>query len=67
MTATDPMLVGDVVYWQPDGEAGVILAIDEYIIAIAWDDSGIETYSMCCGAIARITTRDQRFACGYKR
>jgi hypothetical protein len=61
------MQVGDRVYWTPDGEAGTILAIDEYIIAIDWDFSGIETYSMCCGAIDRIATREERFACGRKR
>jgi hypothetical protein len=57
MTATEPMVVGDRVYWTTDGEAGTILAIDEYIIAVDCDFSGIETYSMSCGAVERITTR----------
>jgi hypothetical protein len=56
MTATEPMAVGDRVYWT-DGEAGYVLAHDEFIIAIAWEDSGTEVYATCCGAIERIATR----------
>jgi hypothetical protein len=67
MTATEPMVVGDRVYWIPDGEAGTVLAIDEYILAVAWDESGVQTYATCCGAVDRIATRDEMFACGRKR
>jgi hypothetical protein len=66
-TDMNPMVVGDRVYWTPDGELGTILAIDEFIIAIAWDFSGIETYSMSCGAVDRIAPRTKRFSCEYKR
>jgi hypothetical protein len=36
------MVVGDRVYWTTDGEAGTILAIDEYIIAVDCDFSGMK-------------------------
>jgi hypothetical protein len=67
MTALEPMIVGDRVRWTPDGELGTILAIDEYILAVDWDFSGIETYSMGCGAVDRIEPRTKRFSCGGKR
>jgi hypothetical protein len=67
MTATESMVVGDRVYWTPDGELGTIIAIDEYIVAVDWDFSGIETYSMGCGAVDRIAPRTKRFSCEYKR
>ena len=44
MAAMDPMVVGDKVRWSPDGDLGVILAIDEYAITIAWEFYPTETY-----------------------
>jgi hypothetical protein len=68
MTATEPsMRIGDTVYWQPDGECGTVIASDEWILAVDWDESGVQTYATCCGAVERIVTRDSRFACGRKR
>ena len=50
------MSAGDRVYWS-DGEPGRILAVDEFRIAIRWDENGVEIYSMVCRAIERIRTR----------
>jgi hypothetical protein len=66
MTTTESLAPGDRVYWT-DGEAGYVLAHDEFILAVAWDDSGVETYSTACGAVERIVTRDQRFSYRQKR
>jgi hypothetical protein len=66
-TATELMVVGDRVVWLPDGELGTLIAIDEYIIAVHWDFSGVQTYATCCGAVDRIAPRTKRFSCEYKR
>ena len=67
MTAAEPMVVGDRVVWQPDDEGGTVLDIATDWITIAWDESGVEVYSWSSGAIERIESRAERFACGRKR
>jgi hypothetical protein len=51
MTAPEPtMHIGDRVAWVPDGEPGVIVALNESAIAVHWTESGIEWYSLSSGA-----------------
>jgi hypothetical protein len=50
----DRMQVGDLLEWTIDGEPGTILALSDLAIAIQWEKTGIEWYSVWSGALARI-------------
>jgi hypothetical protein len=67
MTAAEPLVVGDRVYWIPDGEGGIVLDVATEWITIDWDESGVEVYSWSSGAIDRIVPRSERFSCDRKR
>jgi hypothetical protein len=64
---TELMHIGDRVVWTIDGEPGTIVAINDWAIAIRWQESGIEVYSLTSGAIERIQPFAQRSTCRYKR
>ncbi len=64
---TELMQIGDRVAWGPDGEPGTIVALNDSAIAISWQESGIEWYSLSSGAIERIQPFTQRSTCRFKR
>ena len=66
-STSEPMQVGDRVAWTIDGEPGTIVALNDSAIAVKWQESGIEVYSLTSGAIERIQPFTQRSPCRFKR
>ncbi len=44
------MQIGDRVVWTIDGEPGTVVALNDSLIAVRWQESGIEVYSLTSGA-----------------
>jgi hypothetical protein len=66
-STSEPMQVGDRVAWTVDGEPGTIVGLDDSSIAVRWQESGIEVYSLTSGAFERIQPFTKRCTCRFKR
>jgi hypothetical protein len=66
-STSEPMHVGDRVAWTVDGEPGIIVGLDDSLIAVRWQESGIEVYSLTSGAFERIQPFAKRCTCRFKR